>query len=117
MMQFGIKEWTSLLLGVLLVVFGLLPRFGIRFITLPGMVWPGVLLAALIFLIIDGFGEEHLLKTITLLSGLLVGVYLAWPMANSAGWIGFNIPTVLLSYEGYVQGICGLLLIIGSFKA
>ncbi|NOZ81387.1 MAG: hypothetical protein GXP63_06985 [DPANN group archaeon] len=116
MTQFGIKEGTSLLLGVLLVVFGLLPQFGIRFITLPGRVWPGVLLASLIFLIIDGFGEQHMLRTLTLLSGLLVGLYLALPMANNAGWIGFGIPTWSLLYEGYVQGLCGVLLIIGSVK-
>lgn len=115
-MELGFRGWMSLLLGGALVYMGLLPQLGVYLYPITGMVRSIIILLALIFLIIDGFGEEHALKTITLVFGLLIAIYLAIPFLNAAGWLSFSLPGYVLGFEGWIVGIGGVFLLLGAFK-
>ncbi|MFH1590498.1 MAG: hypothetical protein ABIC95_01085 [archaeon] len=115
MIDMGFRSWISLILGLLLTGMTVLPLFGITALSFLSGFSTYIVLAALIFLIIDGFVEEHMLKTVTLFVGLAMAILLAVPLMSATGWIPFSLPTFVLALYPYVMGLGGILLIGGAF--
>ncbi len=112
------RSVLSWVFGLFLLAYGVVPilnDFGVGF-QLPSFImllqiW--ILLGASIWLVIDGFMEQHFLKTITMIFALIMLVMVAVPMLNSAGWLPFGLPSFIYLIGKYVYAVSGILLLIG----
>lgn len=109
------RGWFNLIVGILLLGQSVLPYFGISFLQF-GSISQWVVIAGLILIIIDGFTEDGGMKTATLIIALVLAIFVAVPMANSAGWIPFSIPGAVIGIYPWVLALTALFLIVGAFK-
>ena len=120
--MFEIKDTVSYVVGGILLLMGLLPllnTWGLMtfdlFLWFPGIMESVIVLLGALWLAIDGFGEEHFFKTASLIFALLLGIVVAVPIINAAGWLPFGLPNLVLATAAYLYVIGGALLIIGPF--
>ena len=112
----------SVICVVVLLAFGLpsvLGTFGMSFPNLtsfiPNIVGLLLVMISSIWLAIDGFGEEHLLKTISLITAGILALYFAATVVNLMGWIAIPIPGFVEMAKGWLYCVAAVLLLIGIF--
>ena len=119
------RDTLSFFVGLIVLVFGLLPllhKFGVIDFempligSLPGSILIWVIAIFGLYILIDGFVEppQHSLHWILIALGLLMAVFGLIPLLHQFGVIGFTIP--LLDNVIYLVFISveGLLLMIGG---
>ena len=74
-----------------------------------------ILLISALYLSIDGFGEEHMIKSLSLFTALIIALIVFVPIINQAGWISFTLPGFVYAIENYLFVLGGIFLIIGAF--
>ncbi len=97
----------------LLQGYGILSSNPLSFIS--GVFKTLILLVSAFYLSIDGFGEEHLIKYLSLFTALIIALIVFVPIMNSAGWISFILPGFIYAVESYLYVLGGIFLIIGAF--
>lgn len=123
----GGRSLLSLVIGILLAGFGLIPLlnkwgvigFNIAFLdSITGMIIFYILAAAGLFLIIDGFMEGGFTEPwgmISIVVGFLVLVLGVIPLLNNFGVIGFSIPFLTITVYRIIFAIEGVIAIIGAW--
>ena len=119
----GFRIIVSVVCIVLLSGYGLpdvLSDFGINIgfslnKILPGIVGLLLVMLSALWLAVDGFGEKHLLKTISLVVAGILALYFAANVINMFGWISIPIPGFIEIIKSWLYVISAVLLLIGIF--
>lgn len=109
----------STICGLVLVSYGLpsvLNVFGIAFPTLftfTGIFELLVIMLSALWLAIDGWSEEHILKTISLTVAAILAIYFAVDVINMLKLLSIPVPAFLEIIKGWLYFVGGVLLFIG----
>ncbi len=107
-MVHGIRAWLGIITGVLFLGMSFLPMLGINALSF-GRISIYALYLGTVLLLLDAFHESPMLKTPSLVLGILLLAFIVLPFA------GLGVPSFLSSLYQWIVGFSGLLLLAGSF--
>lgn len=118
----GIKTAGNFIFAFVLIAIGLFPILNTLGITsfnptasLPSIIKLLLIAIAVLWLAIDGFGEDHIIKWLSLITALLLTIMIAVPVLNLVGWINFSLPAFVSRIENFLYVAGGVFLLIGAF--
>lgn len=118
----GIKTAGNFIFAFVLIIIGLFPILNRMSITsfdptyiLPMAIELLLVAVAALWLAIDGFGEEHIIKWLSLITAALLAIIIAIPVLNIMGWINFSLPSFMAKIENFLYVAGGVFLLIGAF--
>jgi len=117
-----LRIFGNIVFALLLMGFGLFPilnQYGVLnsnpLSFIPYTIKLLIISVSVLWLAIDGFGETHMMKTLSLITAAVLAVLIGVPALNLLGLINFALPGFFLALENYLLVVGGVFLLIGAF--